>query len=84
MEYQLDLFMTKEECEKKEILDRLAKVESSCNRVRKGQFAKLGELKGLFLDIDARLKVIEAHLCRDQKTQRECEMLYPLFERIQQ
>jgi len=62
--YQLDLFKSAEESR----IDALEKsfeiVRQSCDKVRKGQFARIGELKKLILDIEERLSVIEKNICK--------------------
>ena len=72
MTIQLDLFRTPEECDSIDLRKRMDKVEASCTKVRKAQFAQIGELKKLLLDINSRMAVIEHHLCKDEKTQSEC------------
>ena len=34
------------------------------HRVRKGQYAKIGEMMKMFLDIQERLEVLERNICR--------------------
>jgi len=34
------------------------------HRVRKGQYAKIGEMMKLFLDIDERLRILEQNICK--------------------
>lgn len=57
---QLDFF---EEPEISRIKAEFLEVKDSCNRVRKKQFAEIGELKKTVKELTARLEIIERHIC---------------------
>jgi len=58
---QLDLFdqKTSEEL----IHEQLKLVKESSDKVRRGIFAKHGELAKMYLELHCRLEVIEKHIC---------------------
>lgn len=60
---QLDLF---EDDEMSALKAEFAEVKESCNRVRKKQFAEIGELKKVMNDLTARLDIIERHICNSK------------------
>jgi hypothetical protein len=62
---QLDLFMTREEVERNQLLTRMAKTEAAVERMRKGQFGRIGELKAKISSLEARLGILEMHLCKN-------------------
>lgn len=62
--YQLDFFKTLEESRMDSLEKSFAIVKESCDKVRKGQFARIGELKKLIMDIESRLNVIEKNICK--------------------
>jgi hypothetical protein len=39
-------------------------VGESANKVRKGTYAAIGDLKKRMLDLETRMQILEAHLCR--------------------
>ncbi len=43
--------------------DRMQKVESSCDRVRKSLFAKNGEINKLCIELRERLDILEKYIC---------------------
>lgn len=57
---QLDFF---EETDMSVLKAEFATVKESCNRVRKKQFAEIGELKKIVNDLAARLEIIERNIC---------------------
>lgn len=59
---QLDFF---EETEISELKAEFQEVKDSCTRVRKKQFAEIGELKKVIGDLVARLEIIERHICKN-------------------
>ncbi len=63
--YQLDLFKSPEESRMDELEKSFAIVKESCNKVRKGQYAKIGELKKILIDMENRLSLIERNICRN-------------------
>jgi hypothetical protein len=59
-----------------ELKDSHKETKDSLSKVRKGQFAKLGDLTKKYTDLCSRLDVIEAGLCRMQNPQEStCEIL---------
>ncbi len=69
---QLTLFETPQQTEDRHYREksndheeRLGKLEKSHDRVRKGLFAKHGNLEGRVLELEKRLEVFERALCRN-------------------
>lgn len=60
---QFDFFKTEEESELEALKNQVQDVKNSCDKVRKGLFARHGELFKLILDIEERLKIIERNIC---------------------
>lgn len=58
---QLDFF---EEEEMSVLKAEFREVKDSCARVRRKQFAEIGELKRIVLDLVDRLEVIERNICK--------------------
>lgn len=62
---QYDLF--KEKPSEIEICKiEVEEIRKSCDKVRKGIYAKHGELAKMFLDLNMRLDNIERHLCKKE------------------
>ena len=61
---QYSLFETKEQSEYRSLIEHVQKLEESCNRVRKSQFAKIGEQNKKIMDLENRLSILEFHLCK--------------------
>lgn len=63
---QFDLFKSKptdlEICRQE-----VAAVRKSCDKVRKGLFARHGELAKMYMDLNQRLDIIERNICRGEK-----------------
>lgn len=64
IQVQFDLFKEDKESEFEELEKVILEVKKSSDKVRRGMFAKHGELVKMFLDIDERLKVIEKNICK--------------------
>lgn len=62
---QYDFFKTEEESELEALRKRVEEIDASSTRVRKGIYAKHGELYKIMMDIDDRLKIIERNLCKE-------------------
>lgn len=63
---QLDLFQTYDvqlEAKLRTVQALADKTKDSNDRVRKCQFAKIGELAKMCRDLDERMKIIERHIC---------------------
>lgn len=58
---------------RKEIQD----LKECIDRIRKGQFAKLGELKKMYDDLHNDMKIIKEGICRQdmQKKKNKCEII---------
>lgn len=63
---QLDFFKTEEESEIEALRKEFNSVKSSSDRVRKGMFARHGELTKTVLDLQERLAIIERNICRSK------------------
>lgn len=63
MQIQLDFFKSREESELDMMRLELAKVAKSSEKVRRGTYANINELKKLVLDMGSRMEVIERHIC---------------------
>lgn len=61
---QLDFFQKKSELELMQ--EELSAVKLSNDKVRKGIFAKHGELAKMYVDLHDRLQVIERNICRSK------------------
>ena len=58
------------------VKNELKKLKDSNDRSRKCQFAKIGEVKKLCLDLEGRLAIIEKGLCRSTlQIVPECEII---------
>lgn len=64
LQVQYDLFLSEEECEIRALKKRIEEIGESANKVRKGIYARHGELYKFIVDVDNRLQVIEQHICR--------------------
>jgi hypothetical protein len=62
---QYDFFKTEEESELEALRKRVEEIDASSHKVRKGIYAKHGELYKTIMDIEERLKIIERNLCRE-------------------
>lgn len=67
VEFQLDLFETHEERANRMRFEaselELEKVKRSLDRVRKGTYASINELRKTVEDIELRLNIIERNIC---------------------
>lgn len=57
---ELDFFKSENEV----MMDKLDSIKESSERVRKGIFAKHGELVKKYMDLSDRLEIIERNICR--------------------
>ncbi len=44
--------------------DRMEKLEESCSKVRKSQFAKIGDLNKRITSIEERMDILERNICQ--------------------
>lgn len=56
------------------LLREVREVKESLNKVRKGQFAKIGELRKMYNELHADLEIIKAGLCKNE-LKPKCEIL---------
>lgn len=61
---QLDFF---QKDEMTLMIEQIEKLEQSCEKVRKGQFAKLGALQKKLDDQESRLAILEKYICYDRR-----------------
>lgn len=54
----------KKECNIEALEKSFEEVKLSCDKVRKSQFAKIGELNKKILDLESRLAILEANICK--------------------
>ena len=60
---QLDIFKTQEECEIEMLRKTVEEVRISSDEVRRGTYARLGELTKECYDLKERLAIIERNIC---------------------
>ncbi len=63
---QLDLFRSDEESEIIELRKEIVAIRDSSTKVRKGTYARIGELTKEVRDLKERLAIIERHICRPE------------------
>ena len=61
---QYDLLETAQESEMRAMRESIAAMQESLTKQRKKQFASIGEIKKMQMELDARMNIIEANLCR--------------------
>ena len=61
---QLDFFKSKEENEIDEMRRNLSQMHSSLDRIRKGLFARNGELVKQYMELVRRVEIIEKNICK--------------------
>lgn len=61
---QLDFFKNAEESEIEALRKEIEAVSASSTKVRKGTYARIGELNKICLDLQNRLEIIERNICR--------------------
>lgn len=64
---QYDFFETREESEWKALEQKMEELDNSCHKIRKGIFAKHSELLKRQLELEARLEILEKHICKGDK-----------------
>lgn len=65
MALQLDFFLSEDECELIALKRAVEDVRRSGDKVRKGTYARLGELNKECMDLKCRLEILERHICRN-------------------
>ncbi len=66
---QYDFFQTKEESEIQALRNEVERLRFSADKVRKGVFARVGEVKKIQIDMEDRLLIIEKNLCKNYTPQ---------------
>ncbi len=61
---QYDLFKTKEISEMEALEKRIAVVEKSSDKVRKGTYARIGKQDKIISELESRLEILERFICR--------------------
>jgi hypothetical protein len=69
---QLDFLRSAEECEIIELRRQIAAIHESTGKVRRGIFAKHGELMKRQMELEGRLQHIERGLCSMSKSTNMC------------
>ena len=64
LQVQFDLFKTKEECEIETLKEIVNTIKTSSDKVRRGTYASISELKKENMDLKSRLEIIERNICR--------------------
>ena len=64
---QLDFFKNEELCEINSLKEDVLAVKKSSDKVRKGMYAKLGELTKECNDLKERLSIMERYICKGGK-----------------
>ena len=62
--YQLDFFKNEEESEIEALRAEIKAVKTSSDKVRKGTYARIGELTKLTNDLQDRLRILERNVCQ--------------------
>lgn len=63
MSIQLDFFLTPEECEMEAIRRDQNKIRSILEKVRKGTYSEINQLKKVCAELSARQDIIERSIC---------------------
>ena len=66
------LFLFEEPLEGK-LLREVREVKESVNKIRKGQFAKIGELRKMYQELHDDLEIIKVGLCKNE-LRSKCEI----------
>jgi len=57
-------FLLEEKTFEESITEEMKAVKTTCDKVRKSNFASIGELKKKVVDLNERLAIIERNICR--------------------
>lgn len=63
---QLDFFKDEKEIEIDGLKQQVKEMDTSLHKVRKGLFAKHGDLAKLYLDLLNRLEILEKNICKKE------------------
>lgn len=61
---QLDFFKTEQECEIDDLRKSVDAIKMSSDKVRRGTYASINEIRRECYDLKSRLEIIEKNLCR--------------------
>ena len=64
--FQLDLFRSDEESEIIALRKQIEAIGASSTKVRKGAYARIGELTKEVKELSERLAIIERHICKPE------------------
>lgn len=73
MAIQLE-FLLPEKTFEESMQEQMNSVKSSCDKVRKSNFANIGELKKKVVDLNERLAIIERNICRGQGEENDVKL----------
>lgn len=57
------------------LLREVRELKESVNKIRKGQFAKIGELRKLYQALYDDMEILKAGICKAELIQKPCEIL---------
>lgn len=69
IEVQYNIFESREQSEKRALLEHIAQIEESLGKVRRGTYARIGEQTKRILELESRMEVIEHNICRGIKNE---------------
>lgn len=61
--YQLEFWKTEEECRMDSIQKSVEAVKESSDKVRRGIYARHGELYKKYMDLEERFQILERNIC---------------------
>ena len=64
---QYDIFKSQEECEREALEESIEKIRQSNDKVRRGTYASINEVKKECYDLKMRLEIMERHICQGEK-----------------
>lgn len=63
IQLQYDFFKTDEEIALESLVESMERIKTSSDKVRKGTYASINEVKKECVDLKSRLEIIERHIC---------------------
>ncbi len=66
-QYQLDFFKSDEDCKIEALCNTIEAVKTSSDKVRRGTYASIGEVKKECLDLKSRLEILERNICKGDR-----------------
>lgn len=64
---QYNLFETREQSERRALIEHIQRLEESITRIRKGQFSKIGANTKRIDDLETRLSILEKGICQNAR-----------------